>query len=70
MTYFYSEEFDETSKLSTKSRVKEVANIVDVEILSSKASSKIRNTFEHTALAGTPTMPSSSVPSPHNVPAP
>jgi hypothetical protein len=33
MSYFYSEEFDETSKLSTKSRVKEVANIVDVEIL-------------------------------------
>jgi hypothetical protein len=33
MAYFYSKEFDETSKLSTKSRVKEVANIVDICVM-------------------------------------
>ncbi|KAJ7176267.1 hypothetical protein C8R43DRAFT_1197899 [Mycena crocata] len=33
MSYFYSKEFDDTSKLSTATRVKETANLVDVELL-------------------------------------
>ncbi|KAJ7333370.1 hypothetical protein DFH08DRAFT_966201 [Mycena albidolilacea] len=33
MTYFYLKEFDETSKLSTKSHIKEVTKIVDIDIL-------------------------------------
>ncbi|KAJ7441082.1 hypothetical protein FB451DRAFT_1377387 [Mycena latifolia] len=33
LSYFHSAAFDETSPLSTKARVKETANIVDVEVL-------------------------------------
>lgn len=33
MAYFYSVDFEKTSKLSTKSRVKETANVVDLEVL-------------------------------------